>query len=170
MVNKNKTNKIKIKHIEKYTLILLLAGYILGICIGAIFVFTNSKSIEFTDIFINTNNLNFILYFILALILKYSGILSGAICILPVFMGICNSINYCNYILNCENKIIYSTVLSLLKDTSICLLLIFYIIIIIIQISSQKYILRKDIKYLSAYILGAMIVNVLGHLLIKVTV
>ena len=31
MVNKNKTNKIKIKHIEKYTLILLLAGYILGI-------------------------------------------------------------------------------------------------------------------------------------------
>lgn len=166
MVNKNKNNKYKIKYIERYTFILLIAGYILGICTGSIFVFSNSSNIEFAGAVINSNNINYILYFIFALILKYSGILSGSICILPVFMGICNSSRYCCYILNSENKLIYTTILTLFKDTSISLLLIYYIIIIIIQICSQKYILRKDIKYLSAYLLGAIIINILENMII----
>ncbi|MBR2027683.1 MAG: hypothetical protein IKA10_01675 [Oscillospiraceae bacterium] len=167
MVNKGNNNNKKIRNTEKYAFILLVSGYISGLCIGAFFVFSNNANAAFTNSVVNHNDLYVLTVFIIALILKYSGILSGVMCTLPVFLGICNSAYYCNYIINNKNKILYTAILDMLKDTAICILLILYIIIIILQISSKKYILKKDLKYLAVYLSGASIIYIFEHLLKK---
>ena len=91
MVNKGNNNNKKIRNTEKYAFILLVSGYISGLCIGAFFVFSNNANAAFTNSVVNHNDLYVLTVFIIALILKYSGILSGVMCTLPVFLGICNS-------------------------------------------------------------------------------
>jgi len=86
-------------------------------------------------------------------------------CFTVIFLGIQNSANYCNYILNNSDKIIYSTVVSVVKDSAITLILILYIIITIIQIFNKKYIIKKDLKYFTIYFAGASIVLVLEYIL-----
>ena len=164
MINKNNGNK-RNRIIEKYTFILLISGYVSGICIGAFFVFSNAENAAFTQTVVKNNDLKTLVFFVLALILKYSGILSGAMCTLPLFLGIHNSAYYCNYIISSKNKLIYTAVLDMLKDTSVCILLILYIMIIIIQITSKKYIIKKDIKYLAVYLSGAAIIYILEYTL-----
>ena len=144
---------------------LLIFGYILGMCIGASFIFGHNRNAEFIGIVFYKNDFCFILFFVFALILKYSGILSGAICTLPVFLGIYNSIDYCSNILNTTERPLYTNILNTLKDTSICFLLILYIIIIIVQISSNKYIINKDLKYLATYLSGTIIICMLKNVL-----
>lgn len=168
MINKRNKSKNKIRNLEKYSLILLISGYVFGIFTGAFFVFSDNQNAEFTNTVITHNNLDIFIYFAVALILKYSGILSGAMCLLPIFLGIHNSTYYCDYIINAENKLIYTTVLTILKDTSVCILLILYITILIVQISLQKNNFKKDIKYLIVYITGVSVINLLEYIFVNI--
>ena len=165
MVSKIKSSKKEYINTEKYALILLLFGYVLGILIGCFFVYSNAENAELINNLIKDSYVKKLIYFISALILKYSGILSGAICTLPIFSGIQNSAYYCSYILNSDKKIIYKIVLKMLSDTALTILLILYLIIIINQIANKKYNLKKDFKYFSVYIGGSSIIIILKYVL-----
>lgn len=165
MVKNVKKNKKSYANAEIHTLILLLSAYLLGVCIGCFYVYSNKSNAIFSLNVINSYAAKNILYFVAALILKYSGILSGIICILPVFIGIQNSIYYCSYILNSTDKIIYTTILTVIKDSALTFLLILYIIVIVSQILNQKYVLKKDLKYFAVYFSGANIIILLEYLL-----
>ncbi len=163
MVNKKFSSK---KHIntDKYIFMLLLLSYIAGICIGSFFVLSDSENARFTNVILSQINFKVLLYFIMALLLKYSGVLSGILGILPLFIGIQNSADYCCGILN-KTDIKYETALTMLKDTSIVMLLVFYIIVIINQIINKKYNLKKDIKYFSVYFMAATAVLIMEYVL-----
>jgi len=165
MVNKKFNNK-KIINAEKYIFLLLLLSYITGICIGSFFVFSNNDNAKFTNVLISQKDFKVLLYFIIALLLKYSGVLSGMLSILPLFLGIQNAANYSCCILNISDTK-YKTAFTILKDTAIVMLLVFYIIIIINQIINKKYILKKDIKYFTVYFIAATVIIVLGNILKK---
>jgi len=150
---------------EKYILIVLLSSYLLGVCIGCYFIFSSDINYGYAENIVQIQTFGILLYFVIALILKYSGILKGIIYILITFLGIQNSANYCNYILNKSDKIIYSTVLAVIKDSTVTLLLILYIIVIINQIINKKYIVKKDLKYFSVYFTGALIILLLEYAL-----
>ena len=156
-IKKSKTNEI---FSEKYILILLISGYLLGICIGCYFVFSNISNADFTNNVIKSGYIKSLIFFPCAFILKYSGVLSGFICTLTLFTGTQNALLYCNNILNTDNKIVYPLILTVLKDTAVIILLILYITIIINQIIHKKYNIKKDIKYFSVYFCGAIIINV----------
>lgn len=164
MVRKIKNNKIPANKMEKVTFILLVLGYIFGICIGSYVAFNNP--ILFTESRLSHGNLlGYLIYFISAIILKYSGILSGAMCTLPVFAGIQNSAFYCNYILNFENKSIYKTVIVMIMDSAVIFLLILYITIIIMQILSGKFTVKKDIRYIAIYSAAVIVINTVYNIL-----
>ena len=155
MVRKINNNKIPANKMEKVTFILLVLGYIFGICIGSYVAFNNP--ILFTESRLSHGNL--LGY------LKYSGILSGAMCTLPVFAGIQNSAFYCNYILNFENKSIYKTVIVMIMDSAVIFLLILYITIIIMQILSGKFAVKKDIRYIAIYSAAVIVINTVYNIL-----
>ena len=107
MVNRIK-NKQQIKiNTEKYTLILLTFGYMLGVCVGCFFILSGSDNTVLANRVVQSGGVKHLLYFMLALMLKYSGILNGAICTLPVFLGIQNSIYYSSKILIIDEPIQY---------------------------------------------------------------
>lgn len=151
--------------IHKYIFILLLLSYILGICIGSFFVFSDEINADFTNKIISHHNFKALLYFIIAFMLKYSGVLSGLLAALPLFLGIQNSAGYSCKIMN-PSSIKYEAALTAIKDAAVIMLLIFYIIIIINQIINKRYLLKKDLKYFCVYFSGALIVIIL-HILIK---
>ena len=166
MISKNKKSKNKVNNnLEKYLFILLLSGYIVGLCIGSYFVFSNKQNAVLANNIAAAGLISSVIYFPAAAILKYSGILSGLIGILTVFSGIQNSIIYSNNILNSHINTTYSKIVTVLKDTSVIILLIIYITIIIIQISNNRYNLKKDIKYFISYFSGAVIVNIIEYIL-----
>ena len=80
-----------------------LAGTsILGINSGCYFVLKNNN-IEFIEHIILNNSLNSIIYIIVILLLKYSGILNSLLYTIPFFNGIQNAVIYCNEIVKKEN-------------------------------------------------------------------
>ena len=161
MVNRIK-NKQQIKiNTEKYTLILLTIGYILGVCVGCFFVLSGNDNAALANRVVQSGDAKPLLYFMLALMLKYSGILNGAICTLPIFLGIQNSIYYSSKILIIDEFNIIKGIIGVAKDTAVVLLLIMYIIVIVKQIINKKYNLKKDIKYFIMYFCGAFIVVLL---------
>ena len=165
MVSKIKKNtKIKINS-EKYIQGLLLIGYFTGLCAGSYFIFSSRENAAFANNVLNAGTIKSLVYFPVALILKYSGILSGALCTLTFFSGIQNSAAYCNNILNSNNNYIYSTVITMFKDTAVLMLLILYITIIINQVINGKYNIKKDFKYFSVYFCGAAIINIFEYIL-----
>lgn len=164
MINRKLTSS-KTFSIYKYIFVLLLLSYILGICIGSFFVFSNKVNAEFTHRIISNYDFKVLLYFITALLLKYSGVLSGLLAALPLFLGIQNSAGYSCKIMN-PFTIKYEAALTAIKDTAVIMLLIFYIIIIINQIINKRYQLKKDLKHFCVYFSGALIV-ILLHILIR---
>ena len=164
MVNKTKENRRKYLNTEKYILILLLVVYFTGVYSGCYLVFNEKIDTGFIDNIAGNNFLNTAVFFIAVILLKYSGILSGTMYILPFCSGIQNSVQYCSYILN-NGKISYMIILEILRDTSILLLLVIYIILIINQILSKKYNIKKDIRYFSVYISGVIIIYLMEYIL-----
>ncbi len=161
MVSKNINNKKRV-YADKHILTILIFLYIIGISVGSIFIF----SIDKTDIFLKYNNaINTLLYFVIAITLKYSGVLSCTISFLPLVLGIQNSAYYCNCLLNYNNKVIFELILSAIKDTSIVMLLILYIIVIISQILNNRYNIKKDFKYFITYFIGVNIIIVLDFII-----
>lgn len=159
MVHK-KSNEYRKINAEKYIFALLLLSYILGICIGSFFVMSDSRNAEFSGVMLSDSNFKVLIYFITAVLLKYSGVLSGLLVVLPLFLGIQNSANYCCVILNTDiNK--YKTALTMLKDTAIVMLLVFYIIVIVNQIINKKYVLNKDLKYFTVYFTATVVIIIL---------
>lgn len=163
MVNK-KTNSNKLVKTEKYVFFLLLLSYITGICTGSFFVFSDDINMVFTQKVLSPNDFKVLLYFIMAFMLKYSGIASGLLIVLPFFLGIQNSADYsCNIITADLKK--YEAALTTIKDTAVIMLLILYIMIIISQIINKKYAIKKDIKYFIVYFSGTTIILVLKNIL-----
>lgn len=157
MVSKTKRNRKKYINAEKYILTLLIIFYIAGVSSGCYFVLSSNENAYFVNYVLSDNSFKIFLYFFAAFLLKYSGIFSGGLYILLFFLGIQNSVSYCNMILNRED-IFYDTILNILKDTSVTMLLILYIIIIVSQLINKKFNLKKDIKYLSVYIIGVSVI------------
>ena len=163
MVNKtvNKTvQNVKTKRIktERRIFSIILLFYIFGICAGCLFVFGSRENAEFTNNVFSYNSAKIIIYFIAAFMLKYSGVLSCGICILPTIIGIQNASYYCSTILYSQDKFSYSIVFNILKDTALTMLFILYILILFTQIINKKYNIKRDVKYLSVYIIGANII------------
>lgn len=160
-----KKMKIETLHIdcEKYIFGLLLFAYILGVCLGCYFVFSSKENAIFTSYLVSKSPLKIIMYFIFALILKYSGVLSSFVCLLPALVGLQNSVYYCSIILE-KNKDVFVSLLPLvLKDTSITLLLIIYITLIAYQIIEKKYDYKNDFKYFSVYVIGSVSVLAIDY-------
>ena len=163
MVNK-KLNFKKAINAEKYIFCILLLGYILGICIGSFFVLDNAENATFTSNVMSDKNFKALLYFIIALLLKYSGVLSGLLIILPMFLGIHNSAGYSCIILNNES-LKYKTAFAMLKDTAIVMLLVLYIVLIVNQIINKKYNLKKDCKYFIVYFGASSLIILIEQLI-----
>ena len=163
MVNKSIYNK-KIINAEKYIFCILLLGYITGICIGSYFVLSNTENADFTNNVLSDSTFKVLLFFIIALLLKYSGILSGLLIILPMFLGVHNSAGYSCIILN-KSTIKYKTAFTMLKDTAIVMLLVFYIILIVNQIINKKYNLKRDLKYFTIYFTASVVVLLIEFIL-----
>ena len=163
MVNKNSKAK-KYINAEKYIFALLLLSYIIGVSIGSYFILSNRENAEFTANIISRNSFKVLLYFIMTLLFKYSGVLSGMLGILPLFLGIHNASGYCTVLLE-KGDIKYETALILLKDTAIVMLLVFYIIVVINQILNDRYVPKKDIKYFIVYFFAAIMVILLEYIL-----
>ena len=163
MIHK-KFNDCRRIHAEKYIFVLLLFSYILGICIGSFFVMSDNKNADFSGLIVSDSSFKVLIYFILAILFKYSGVLSGMLGILPLFLGIQNSANYCCLILdNNVNK--YKTALTMLKDTAIVMLLAFYIIVIINQIINKKYIFKRDLKYFFVYFIASVTIIIMESII-----
>lgn len=163
MVNKNSKSK-KYINAEKYIFLLLLLSYIIGVATGSYFILSNKENAEFTAYIISQNSFKVLLYFIMTLLFKYSGILSGMLGILPLFLGIHNASGYCSVMLHKE-AVKYETALTMLKDTAIVMLLVFYIIVVINQILNNKYVPKKDLKYFTAYFSAAAIVLLIEYIM-----
>ena len=118
----------------------------------------------FTDYLNHDNGFKVVIFFILAFLLKYSGILSTGIYMLPYFAGVNNSASYFNIIAD-EQKINFETVIEVFKDTSVIMLLMLYIIIIILQVINRRYNIKKDIKYFTIYTSAALTILVLEFVL-----
>lgn len=147
---------------EKHILIILIVLYIIGISIGSIFILNINKP----NLLLKYNNaINTLLYFIIAITLKYSGVLSCTICFLPLMMGIQNSAFYCNRLLNYNNDTIHELILAAIKDTSIIMLLILYIIVIISQILNNRYNIKRDMQYFLSYFIGVNAIIIFEFLL-----
>ena len=159
----NKKGRIKKFKLENYIEILLISGYIFGIIVGCSYILSSDYS--YNNIFTNNKYLYSIIYFVITIILKYSGILSGAVFTLPVVLGIQNSAYYCSLILNYKYKFIYNGILIIIKDTAISILLILYITIIIYQIINKRYNVKKDIRLFFMYFSGAVVINLLHNVI-----
>ena len=163
MINK-KTRSIKFK-LENYIEILLTSGYIFGVLIGCFYTLSNNCSYD--SLIVSNKYFYTIIYFIITIILKYSGILSGAVCTLPIVLGIQNSAYYCSLILSYKYKFIYNALLMIIRDTAIIILLILYITIIMYQIINKKYNIKKDIRLFFMYFSGSVIINLLHYMIYK---
>ncbi len=163
----NKKNNKRTNNIEKYILILLISGYLLGFCVGCYFVFGNTNQAEFTNRIVKISNIKTLIYFILPIVFKYSGALSTAMCGLPFFMGVQNSAYYCNLLRINKTQYVYTTIISMLKDSAIVFLLILYLIVTIIQIIHKRYKLKKDLKYFGFYFSGALIILSAEYIITK---
>ncbi|MEG0019331.1 MAG: hypothetical protein RR728_02190, partial [Oscillospiraceae bacterium] len=71
---------------EKYVFLILFFTYIIGVCAGCYFVFSNSKNVAVIDFMLCKSHVAILLYFTVALVLKYSGILSSLMCVLPMIL------------------------------------------------------------------------------------
>ena len=166
MVHKTKEMRKWQISAEKYILLLLIISYFLGIYTGCRFSYTSNDNILFIK-YIEKNSLfSDIFCFIVAVLLKYSGILNGVLYMIPFFSGIQNSVFYCKNIIN-NTGISYDLILNLLKDTAILMMLLLYIIIIIKQILSKKYNIKKDLRYFSIYLSGVIIVLFFEYILVN---
>jgi len=165
MVHKNKEKRNKQNKIEKYILAILIISYVVGLCYGCYFVVSNENNAVFVSYITSNNFINTLIFFIAVILLKYSGILSGILYILPFFSGIQNSAYYCNILLNKET-ILHNIVFVVLRDTAVLFLLILYIIVTISQIINKKNNIKKDIKLFYVYISGALVTHLL-HYVIK---
>lgn len=150
---------------EKYIFGVLIFTYIVGVCSGCYLVFSNSKNLAVTEYLVSKNPFLLLLYFLLALVLKYSGILSSLICLLPAALGLQNAIYYCSSILQKSENIFPSLLTATLKDTSVSLLLIIYTTLIAFQIISKRYNIRNDLKYLAVYIMGIVSISAIDYAL-----
>lgn len=164
MVHKSKENRKQFIKAEKYILILLVISYIAGVCSGCYFVLSNKDNAIFTSYITTGNAINIGIFFILALLLKYSGVLSGLLYVLPFFSGIQNSACYCRYFLM-DKVPVESLIFAVIKDSAVILLLILYIIVIISQILNRKYNIKKDFKYFSLYFSGMIIVYIIDFII-----
>lgn len=160
MLYKKNKNEDSFIEAEKYIFGLLLFAYILGVCLGCYFVFSNKENEVFISYLTSKSPLRILMYFIFVLVLKYSGVLSSFVCLLPAMLGLQNSVYYCSEILQKKEGVIFSFIPLILKDTTITLLLIIYITLVVFQIISKKYDTKNDFKYFSVYIIG--IVSVLA--------
>ena len=97
MVYKKSDNKSKglSINLEKYIFSLLILSYILGMCIGSFFVFSNSDNALSTSYMSSRSPLKITMYFVIALVLKYSGILSSTVCLLMFVFGFVFCSLYC---------------------------------------------------------------------------
>ena len=154
----HKTKEIRKRQIssEKYILFLLIISYFAGIYIGCRFTYL-SNNIIFINYIVKNSVLSDVLCIIAALLLKYSGILNGVLYMLPFFSGIQNSVFYCKFILS-DTDISYSFVMGIIKDTAVLMMLLLYILITINQIINKKYNIKKDLKYVSAYLSGIVVI------------
>ena len=165
MVHKNREKRNRQNRVEKYILAILIVSYVAGLCYGCYFVVSNENNAVFVSYITSNNFINTLIFFIAVILLKYSGILSGILYILPFFSGIQNSAYYCNILLNKET-ILHSIVFDVLRDTAVLFLLILYIIVTISQIINKKNNIKKDIKLFYVYISGALVTHLL-HYVIK---
>ena len=156
MINKSSEQKNKSVLKNKYIIALLIAFYLTGIYFGCYYIF--SKDITHFLNFLDINSINSAVYIILALLLKYSGIMSVLLYILPFFSGLQNSVLYCQNIINGN-----SNIGIVIKDTAVTMLLIIYITIIIMQIINKKYNIKKDVKYFSVYFCGVIIIQIISQ-------
>ena len=67
-----------------------------------------------------------------------------------------------------KTSIKYETALTPIKDTAVAMLLILYIVVILNQAFNNKYNVKKDVKLLSVYVSGIIIILVVEHLLTNV--
>ncbi|MBE6887024.1 MAG: hypothetical protein E7484_01240 [Ruminococcaceae bacterium] len=167
MVNKTKESRKQAIKAEKYILLFLLISYISGVCSGCYFVLSNKDNALFTSYITTGDAINVGIFFILSLLLKYSGILSVLLYFLPFFSGIQNSANYCNYLLM-DNIPVYSIISDAIKDTAIVLLLILYIIVILSQILNRKFNIKKDLKYFLLYFSGMTVIYIIDYIITTV--
>lgn len=152
---------------EKNILIMLIIIYISGLCTGSMFVFGLKDSSAVMNYIHSTSIAQIIIYFILILILKYSGFLSCLICIFPAVLGIQNAAVYCKEITN-SRQISYTLISAILKDTSAAMLFLLYIIIIITQIVNKKYNIKRDLKYFLVYFIGINIIYIINAVINKI--
>ena len=165
----HKTKEIRKRQIssEKYIIFLLIVSYFAGIYIGCRFTYLSNDNILFINYIAKNSVLNDILCIIAALLLKYSGILNGVLYMLPFFSGIQNSVFYCKFILS-DTDISYSFVMGIIKDTAVLMMLLLYILITINQIINKKYNIKKDLKYVSAYLSGIVVIYFLEYILVNI--
>lgn len=164
MVKKTKAIHKPLKP-EKYFLILLIISYAAGVCSGSYFSLSSSENTDYIKYLFFNSSLNSIIYFIIALLLKYSGILNGVLYIIPFFTGIQNSASYCKNIIQNSHIITYNYISEAIRDSAVLMLLILYIIIIMTQILNKKYNIKKDLKYFSVYFLAVLTIYILFYIL-----
>ena len=158
-----KNNKIKT---ESYLFLVLTLAYILGISSGCYFILNNYNNLIFAKHIILNKTLNSMIYLITILLFKYSGILNVLLYTIPFFIGIQNSVLYCNKLTD-NNRFILNNLHTIIKDTAILFLIILYLIITLLQILCKKYNIKKDIKYFSIYICGIIIIHILYSISLK---
>lgn len=162
MVKKQSGKKQSI-NTEKYIFLLLIAFYTTGLCCGCSFVYKADENIVFAKYISGTDIAQSILYFAVALAFKYSGILSGALYIIPLFCGIETSVNFTVHLLK-NNVTAYSYLPYIIRDSAIAMLLILYVLVLTTQLLAKRLSIKKDIRYLFVYLCGVVLIMLLHYI------
>ena len=156
----SKRNRKSIKKSERTVLTILILIYILGVISGYLFISDNTENELFAAYLSRKNTYNTTVFFFMAFLLKYSGILGTAVCLLPFLSGINNSVYYYNLFSDAKG-LEFKTITDILSNTAIIMLLILYCIVILLQIFNKKYNIRRDIKYFFVYISAVIVIYLL---------
>ena len=176
MVNNNL--KISKNKLEKMLFASLILIYRSGICCGSIFALKSQDNLDFiSNIIFNVNdnkiqNTGFlglysknitrdIIYLLCILIMKYAGILKGLCICIPFIMSIQNAVIY--MIKYLEEGSVFALIRFILKDTAVSFMVLLFCYVVVTDIIYEKYEVKKDIKKLTVYISGIIIIYIIEY-------
>lgn len=178
MVYKNKDIKIDKLYCRKLIFSVILLVYFSGLCAGCSFALKNARNFDFVQKVTFVQNLSEIenmavsacsarflardiIFILLILTFKYSGVLKGLCLCIPFIMAVQNTCIYTIFIYKVKVSVFNLIFNYILKDTAVSFMIILYLYVIVTDIVYGRTNIKKDMKKTLIYSTGIILIYII---------